>query len=170
MILKEPAPCCGAPTLLWSPAKKHYVCPCGRMEVNEYGRTKAKRNYMNLTRRRSLRMEEDGWIGVDLDGTLSQDGGWRGPEQIGDSIPEMLQRVRNWLNQGRRVKIFTARACIPQQIPPIRDWLRKHGLPELEITNMKDFAMIESWDDRAVEVVPNTGRPANPLRRLLPRE
>lgn len=113
--------------------------------------------------------DEEGWIGVDLDGTLAQDGGWEGPEQIGEPIPEMLDRVRNWLNQGRRVKIFTARACIPQQIPPIRDWLRKHGLPELEITNMKDYAMIESWDDRAVEVIPNTGRPANPLRRLLPR-
>ena len=112
-------------------------------------------------------MAEEGWIGVDLDGTLAHDTGWHGPDQIGPVIPAMLERVQKWLNDGQRVKIFTARATIPQQIPPIRDWLRKQGLPELEITNVKDFAMIEMWDDRAVEVVPNTGRPANPLRRLI---
>lgn len=113
-------------------------------------------------------MAEDGWIGVDLDGTLAHDTGWAGPDQIGPPIPAMLERVQKWLREGRRVKIFTARATIPQQIPPIREWLRQHGLPELEITNVKDFEMIECWDDRAVEVVTNTGRPANPLRRLVP--
>lgn len=50
MVLKEPTACCGSPTLLWIPGKNLYVCPCGKMEVNSYGRTKAKRNYMNLTR------------------------------------------------------------------------------------------------------------------------
>jgi hypothetical protein len=112
-------------------------------------------------------MADVGWIGVDLDGTLAHDTGWHGPDQIGPPIPEMLERVRSWLREGQRVKIFTARATIPQQIPPIREWLRKNGLPELEVTNVKDFDMIECWDDRAVEVVTNTGRPANPLRRLV---
>jgi len=112
-------------------------------------------------------MAENGWIGVALDGTLAHDTGWHGPNQIGPPIPEMLERVRNWLLEGRKVKIFTARATIPQQIPPIREWLRQQGLPELEVTNVKDFEMIECWDDRAVEVVTNTGRPANPLRRLV---
>lgn len=111
---------------------------------------------------------EEGWIGVDLDGTLAHDNKHTGPDGIGPAIPEMLTRVQNWLREGRRVKIFTARAAVPQQIPGIRNWLRANGLPELEVTNMKDYAMIESWDDRAVEVVPNTGRPANPLRRLVP--
>jgi hypothetical protein len=113
-------------------------------------------------------MIDKGWVGVDLDGTLAHDSGWKGPEHIGPPIAEMLERVRNWINEGRRVKIFTARACQPQFIPPIREWLRTNNLPELEITCTKDFAMIECWDDRAVEVVSNTGRPANPLRRLVP--
>jgi hypothetical protein len=113
-------------------------------------------------------MKEPGWIGIDLDGTLAHDTGFHSEDQIGPPIPEMLQRVKNWINQGQRVKIFTARATIPQHIPHIRDWLRENGLPDLEITNVKDFAMIELWDDRAVEVLPNTGRPANPLRRLVP--
>lgn len=113
-------------------------------------------------------MTDEGWIGVDLDGTLSHDTGWHGPEHIGPPIQEMLERVKNWLNEGRRVKIFTARACVPQNIPPIREWLRQHGLPELEVTCTKDLALVETWDDRAVEIVTNTGRPANPLRRLVP--
>jgi len=115
-------------------------------------------------------MQDEGWIGVDLDGTLAHDTGWHGPDQIGPPIPEMLARVQNWLIEGRRVKIFTARATVPQQIPPIREWLRKHGLPELEVTNVKDFGCIEIYDDRAVEVIHNTGRLANPLRRLVTAE
>ena len=112
-------------------------------------------------------MNDESWIGVDLDGTLAHDTGWRGPEHIGPPIPALLERVKHWLNDGKKVKIFTARATEPQHIPPIREWLRQHGLPELEVTNVKDYACIEFWDDRAVEVIPNTGRPANPLRRLV---
>ena len=29
---------------------------------------------------------------------------------------------------------------------------------DLEITNVKDFYMIELWDDRVVQVVPNSGQ------------
>lgn len=112
-------------------------------------------------------MQDEPWIGVDLDGTLAHDTGWKGPEHIGPPIPEMLARVRNWIVEGKRVKIFTARACTPQHIPPIREWLRAQGLPELEVTCTKDYSLLEMWDDRAVEIVTNTGRPANPLRRLV---
>ena len=41
-----------------------------------------------------------------------------------------------------------------QAIPPIREWLKKHGLPELEITNAKDMDMIELWDDRVFRWCP----------------
>jgi hypothetical protein len=101
-----------------------------------------------------------GWIGVDLDGTLALYDGWRGPDHIGDPIPLMMERVKDWLAADRPVKIFTARASVPEQIPPIKEWLLKHGLPDLEITNVKDFSMIELWDDRCVQVVMNTGRRA----------
>jgi hypothetical protein len=97
-----------------------------------------------------------GWIGVDLDGTLAHYEGWNGGA-IGEPIPKMLARVRDWLARGVTVKIFTARACVPEQIPPITEWLAKHGLPELEVTNVKDFGMVELWDDRCVQVRPNTG-------------
>ncbi len=39
---------------------------------------------------------------------------------------------------------------------------RDLGLPrDLEITNSKDLAMLELWDDRCVQLIPNTGRRAD---------
>lgn len=105
-----------------------------------------------------------GWIGVDLDGTLAYYDSWKGIEHIDDPIPEMLIRVKEWLSRGKTVKIFTARVSVPEPtksevIGYIQDWCQEYGLPRLEVTNVKDFGMIELWDDRAVGVVPNTGRP-----------
>ena len=103
------------------------------------------------------RLEDNGWIGVDLDGTLAVYHGWVSPDHIGEPIPKMLNRIKKWLSEGRRVKIFTARCTIPEHIPYIEEWLEKHGIGGLEVTNVKDFHMIELWDDRCVQVEPNTG-------------
>jgi len=97
------------------------------------------------------------WIGVDLDGTLAHYDHWRGPDHIGEPVHDMMNRVRNWVSQGILVKIFTARASDPSQVKYVERWIEAHGLPKLEVTNVKDFAMIELWDDRAVQVIPNTG-------------
>ncbi len=107
-------------------------------------------------------MASRGWIGVDLDGTLAEYHGWRGAAHIGAPIPAMLARVRKWLEEGITVKIFTARASVPEQIPYVRDWLESIGLPPLEVTNVKDFRMLELWDDRCVQVRTNTGEPVAP--------
>ena len=106
----------------------------------------------------------DGWIGVDLDGTLAEYLGW-GDGKIGKPIPRMMARVKEWLAEGQTVKIFTARAgpqqtatSINKMISEIRIWLEVNGLPrDLEITATKDFRMIELWDDRCMQVIPNTG-------------
>lgn len=98
-----------------------------------------------------------GWFGVDLDGTLAHHEGWKGSRYIGPPIPKMLERVKRWLKQGRIVKIFTARANDPDAIPAIKAWCREHIGQELEITATKDYSMVELWDDRAVQVIPNTG-------------
>lgn len=42
-------------------------------------------------------------------------------------------------------------------ITPIKEWCKQHIGFELEVTNVKDFGMIQLWDDRAVRVVANTG-------------
>ena len=98
-----------------------------------------------------------GWIGVDLDGTLAEATAWQGMEHIGPPVPLMMRRVRHWLDQGLPVKIMTARAGDPVGVAATQAWLKTHGLPELEVTDKKDFGMIELWDDRAIQVVQNRG-------------
>jgi hypothetical protein len=107
------------------------------------------------------------WIGVDLDGTLAADTGrqlWdsEGRPRIGAPIPEMVARVKAWVSKGFTVKIFTARASSGVQVAAIRQWLTRRGLPDLEVTNVKDFNMVMLWDDRCVQVTRNSGRPVNP--------
>lgn len=97
------------------------------------------------------------WIGVDLDGTLAKYEGWIGPEHIGNPIKPMVQRIKQWLAERIRVKIFTARYSVSEQIPPVVAWLQKQGLGELEITNIKDMHCALIVDDRAVGVKRNTG-------------
>ena len=102
--------------------------------------------------------DDEGWIGVDLDGTLAKHTGWKGITHIGDPIPAMVARVRRWVGRGKKVKIFTARADDEKAVTAIKKWLKKHELPDLEVTNLKDQKMIEFWDDRAVQVQKNTGK------------
>ena len=105
-------------------------------------------------------MKENGWIGVDLDGTLAVYDKWEGIGVIGEPIPLMRQRVINWLAEGKDVRIMTARASTEyaeEEILAIRKWCLEHLGQELEVTCIKDRYMEELWDDRAVQVVPNTG-------------
>lgn len=97
-----------------------------------------------------------GWIGVDLDGTLAEYHGHYGTA-IGEPVRAMLLRVQDWIAAGREVRIFTARAGDPAQRQAVQQWLRRHGLGELAVTNVKDFDMTALWDDKAVRVKRNTG-------------
>lgn len=97
------------------------------------------------------------WIAVDLDGTLAEYEGYKWEGYIGKPIPLMMERVKRWLDKGMKVKIFTARATDSGEIPYIKKWLSDNGLPDLEITNCKDYGMIELWDDKARRVEINTG-------------
>ena len=122
-----------------------------------------------------------GWYGIDLDGTLARyergDIDKYGVTYIGPPIPKMLERVKKMLAEGKTVKIFTARVGIPQgldraelkermeeQVPirkAILKWCKEHIGQPLEVTSLKDFGMIECWDDRAVQVISNTGERAD---------
>jgi hypothetical protein len=104
-----------------------------------------------------------GTIAVDLDGTLAKYDGWKGIEHIGEPITPMVERVRFWCLEGRKVVIFTARVSVPEPershvILHIHKWLNWVGLPALDVTNIKDFSVVEIWDDRAIQVEMNTGR------------
>ncbi len=109
-----------------------------------------------------------GWIGVDLDGTLAKYNGWQGPLHIGEPIQPMLDRVKNWLLQGIEVRIVTARVSwiednnesLEQSFMcryTIDKWCEQWLGKTLLITNEKDYGMLELWDDRCKQVVPNTG-------------
>lgn len=95
------------------------------------------------------------WIGIDLDGTLSETS--RNSE-IGKPIKAMVDVVKKILDdETYAVKIFTARADSEDQINKIKDWLKEHGLPDLEITNVKDKYAILLLDNIAARVKTNTG-------------
>ncbi|HTY88891.1 MAG TPA: hypothetical protein VMB80_15605 [Candidatus Acidoferrum sp.] len=106
------------------------------------------------------------WIGVDLDGTLARDLGSGRGDEIGSPIEPMLARVKRWIAEGRTVKIFTARASSPRQVAAVKAWLASVGLPDLEVTNVKDQRMIELWDDRCVQVTTNLGEPIGAKLKL----
>jgi hypothetical protein len=101
----------------------------------------------------------NGWIGVDLDGTLAEYDGWKGKNHIGNPVKLMVDRVKQWISKGKEVRIFTARVFQydPDQEDVIQKWCLKHIGSILPITCFKDYGMIELWDDRAVQVVPNKG-------------
>src|SRR5688572_22863629 len=63
-------------------------------------------------------MTHKGWIGVDLDGTLAYHDPQQGLDPIGKPIEATLFRVRQWLDAGIEVRIFTARAGEAELIPP----------------------------------------------------
>ena len=116
----------------------------------------------------------DGWIGVDLDGTLAHYDKWVQWNSIGKPIPLMVERIRSWLKEDREVKIFTARVAFEKDvcyvtnqvftrealIAIIQDWCEEHVQKSWrpEVTAIKDYRMIELWDDRCIQVIPNTGR------------
>jgi len=127
------------------------------------------------------RPEDGGWVGVDLDGVLVE---WD-PKYLpglGPPIPSGIALVYRLLNEGREIRIFTARVQANQDEPAwraeaqrligtsdallwVRDqrdridvFCREHFGAPLRITAAKDWKMITCYDDRCVQMVPNTGR------------
>jgi len=120
----------------------------------------------------------DGWIGVDLDGTLAKYDGWTGdPFHIGPPIPRMVDRVKEWLRNEQQVWIVTARVNFEGRVgveetpeyqaqvhQTIAKWCLEHIGQALPVTYKKNYSMIELWDDRCVQVTPNTGERVDGLK------
>lgn len=132
-------------------------------------------------------MSNRGWIGVDFDGTLSEYTTWVSAEHTGAPIAAMVERVKAWRAAGQEVRIFTARVfpvttvftedfarrhlpvlrsdglaesrypAVADAVEAIQKFCRQHLGEILPITCVKDFGMIELYDDRCVQVRPNTG-------------
>lgn len=121
-------------------------------------------------------MGNKGWIGVDLDGTLARYDGWVNADHIGEPISPMVEMVKEWISDGREVKIFTARVDggetalkmgndagkqlrdVDYIRSVIQDWSEIHIGVRLAVTNVKDYGMIALYDDRCIQVERNTGK------------
>ena len=132
----------------------------------------------------------EGWYGFDLDGTLAKYDGWKGIDHIGDPVKPMVDLIKRFHEEGKRVKIMTARVAHgdsetrpnPHKNGPpdyvrsqaselkflytyrewgpkmfIRDWCLKNLGFIPEIVHQKDYLMLELYDDRVKQVVPNEG-------------
>jgi hypothetical protein len=112
----------------------------------------------------------DNWIGVDFDGTIAYTIHNRtSPYELGEPIPAMVNRVKDWIAKGYTVKLLTARMNLKSSTGAERDiekmrqlledWCVEHIGVKLECTNSKDGWMETLWDDRAVQVTKDTGMP-----------
>ena len=106
-----------------------------------------------------------GWVGVDLDGTLVFYDKWRGELHLGEPIWPMVERIKKILADGQYdVRIFTARVSTgtPAEIAVIAKNIQYYledrcKLPRLEVTCVKDYAMVLLYDDRCRQVIHNMG-------------
>ena len=105
--------------------------------------------------------------GVDFDGTLATYDGWMGAGNLGEPITVMVDRVKRWFAQGDEIVIVTARAHpglgedAQVAITAIKNWCVEVFGCNIEVTCMKDYRMVEIWDDRSVRVEENTGLVSN---------
>lgn len=184
--------------------------------LNELVSYLAWRRYDRLLNKRRTIMNDThgetgkGWYGFDLDGTLAKYDGWKGIDHIGEPVKPMVELMKRMHDEGKVVKIMTARAApcpVPEtaqtryplyagdeigDVPEyaarwmhkmkadghvsdqveacafyskkewaardfIADWCLEHlgFLPE--IVYQKDHLMLELYDDRVKQVVPNEG-------------
>jgi hypothetical protein len=94
-----------------------------------------------------------GWIGFDFDGTLVT----HEHPAIGSLVPLMVDLLVKYIVKGHRVKIMTARGGDPKEVQKVKNFLVSEGLPPLEVTNKKDYQMLLLYDDRARQVITDTG-------------
>lgn len=103
---------------------------------------------------------------VDFDGVLAKFDKWRGPEHLGEPVPEMVSKVKKWVSEGSRVVIYTARMTpgvefgqinnIEKTKSAIENWCYDHIGYVLPITNIKSYADVY-YDDKCSRIIPNTG-------------
>lgn len=122
-----------------------------------------------------------GWYGFDLDGTLAKYDGWKGIDHIGEPVKPMVDLIKKMHEEGKVVKILTARIA-PHKLEDgavgesyitipdgeggakrnyahqfINDWCHFNLGFIPEIVYQKDHLMLELYDDRVKQVVPNEG-------------
>ena len=56
--------------------------------------------------------EGKGWYGFDLDGTLAKYDGWKGIDHIGEPVKPMVELIKRMHDEGKVVKVMTARVAL----------------------------------------------------------
>lgn len=102
------------------------------------------------------------WLAVDLDGTLAQYHGWVSEEHIGEPVVSIVAAINARRAAGWKVAIFTARVSGDagesyRAEAAIWKWLDFYNIKVEGITCTKHKHFSEFWDDRAVQVIKNTG-------------
>lgn len=101
------------------------------------------------------------WLAVDLDGTLAHYDGWKGIGSIGDPIKNIAEAIKSRKEAGWGVAIFTARVSDPAEREAAEEsiwaWADHHNIEIDGITCIKHKHFVEFWDDRAIQVIKNTG-------------
>jgi hypothetical protein len=106
---------------------------------------------------------DGGWYGFDLDGTLAVYNRGDGVEGIGAPIEPIVRLAKGLIAEGKEVRIMTARVGghdankNEHQRQMIAAWTEEVLGKRLAVTNQKDPGMIVLYDDRAVQVIANTG-------------
>ena len=100
-------------------------------------------------------------IAVDLDGTLAHYDSWKGIDHIGPVVPEVANAMELAQREGADIWIFTSRVSDPadaeQAGKVVHNWLVKNNFQFEGITAVKHKFFTEFWDDRAVQVIRNSG-------------
>jgi len=99
-------------------------------------------------------------IAVDLDGTLAVYNPKDKTGGIGEPIPQMVERVREWKANGHKVYIFTARVSYGESERArarIYSWLEQNGISVDGVTANKERKFAVYYDDKAFHVSHNTG-------------
>lgn len=138
----------------------------------------------------------EGWYGFDLDGTLAKYDGWKGIDHIGEPVKPMVGLIRRMHDEGKVVKIMTARVAprenLERRFNPygrrpeyargegpvddergvlwafynLKEWVARDFIADWcqhylgfipDIVYQKDHLMLELYDDRVKQVVPNEG-------------
>jgi hypothetical protein len=115
---------------------------------------------------------------VDFDKTLATMGDWRGQLVLGEPVRAMVERVQQWLDDGDEVFIYTARigddndrlfdAGTEATVAAIQDWCERNVGVRLPVRAKAHFN--ELYDDRVVQVFPNTGLTVLDVLRRRQRE
>lgn len=85
-----------------------------------------------------------GWYGFDLDGTLAKYDGWKGIDHIGEPVKPMVELMKRMHDEGKVVKIMTARVA-PKENPEMKPNPYRTGNWCVQEPDVQTWALKNEW-------------------------